>query len=50
MGAIMTGRLAPGLRLPIEDLAAALDMSPMPIREALRRLAAKAAPAAVSAK
>jgi DNA-binding GntR family transcriptional regulator len=36
--AIMTGRLAPGLRLPIEDLAAALDMSPMPIREALRRL------------
>ena len=36
--AIMSGRLAPGLRLPIEDLAAALDMSPMPIREALRRL------------
>jgi DNA-binding GntR family transcriptional regulator len=36
--AIMGGRLAPGLRLPIEDLAAALDMSPMPIREALRRL------------
>jgi DNA-binding GntR family transcriptional regulator len=36
--AIMAGRLAPGLRLPIEDLAAALDMSPMPIREALRRL------------
>src|ERR1700742_5133073 len=36
--AIMAGRLAPGLRLPIEDLAAALEMSPMPIREALRRL------------
>jgi DNA-binding GntR family transcriptional regulator len=36
--AIMTGRLAPELRLPIEDLAASLDMSPMPIREALRRL------------
>jgi DNA-binding GntR family transcriptional regulator len=36
--AIMGGRLAPGLRLPIEDLAAALEMSPMPIREALRRL------------
>jgi DNA-binding GntR family transcriptional regulator len=36
--AIMGGRLSPGLRLPIEDLAAALEMSPMPIREALRRL------------
>src|ERR1700742_5339554 len=36
--ASMAGRLAPGLRLPIEDLAAAMHMSPMPIREALRRL------------
>jgi DNA-binding GntR family transcriptional regulator len=36
--AIVTGRLRPGTRLPIEDLAEALRMSPMPIREALRRL------------
>lgn len=36
--AIVTGRLAPGERLPIEDLAGALQMSPMPVREALRRL------------
>ncbi len=36
--AIISGRLRPGTRLPIEDLAAALHMSPMPIREALRRL------------
>lgn len=36
--AIITGRLAPGERLPIEDLASRLDMSPMPIREALRQL------------
>jgi len=36
--AIVTGALAPGERLPIEDLAEVLDMSPMPIREALRLL------------
>jgi DNA-binding GntR family transcriptional regulator len=39
-GAILAGVLAPGERLPIEDLALKLEMSPMPIREALRRLAA----------
>lgn len=36
--AILNGELPPGARLRIEDLAAALDMSPMPVREALRRL------------
>ena len=36
--AIITGRLRPGARLPIEELAEYLDMSPMPIREAVRRL------------
>ena len=36
--AIVTGRLRPGARLPIEELAVHLDMSPMPIREAVRRL------------
>src|SRR5436305_9016936 len=36
--AIITGKLKPGTRLPIEDLAEVLKMSPMPIREALRRL------------
>jgi DNA-binding GntR family transcriptional regulator len=36
--AIVTGRLPPGERLPIEELAGPLRMSPMPIREALRRL------------
>lgn len=36
--AILLGRLEPGRRLPIERLAVALEMSPMPIREALRRL------------
>ncbi len=36
--AIITGRLRPGARLPIEELAQLLRMSPMPIREALRRL------------
>src|SRR5438093_22182 len=32
------GDVAPGGRLRIEDLAELLEMSPMPIREALRRL------------
>lgn len=36
--AIVTGALAPGERLPIEELADELEMSPMPIREALRLL------------
>jgi DNA-binding GntR family transcriptional regulator len=36
--AIVRGELRPGERLPIEELADVLDMSPMPIREALRRL------------
>ncbi len=36
--AILTGQLRPGARLPIEDLAEHLEMSPMPIREAVRRL------------
>jgi DNA-binding GntR family transcriptional regulator len=36
--AIITGRLRPGTRLPIEELAQRLEMSPMPIREAVRRL------------
>jgi DNA-binding GntR family transcriptional regulator len=36
--AILTGRLSPGERLPIEELAEVLDMSAMPIREAVRRL------------
>jgi DNA-binding GntR family transcriptional regulator len=36
--AIVTGVLAPGERLPIEELADVLEMSPMPIREALRLL------------
>jgi DNA-binding GntR family transcriptional regulator len=36
--AILAGKLEPGTRLPIEDLAEVLKMSPMPIREAVRRL------------
>src|ERR1700761_5132064 len=36
--AILSGRLRPGARLPIEDLAEHLEISPMPIREAVRRL------------
>jgi DNA-binding GntR family transcriptional regulator len=36
--AILTGQLRPGTRLPIEELAEVLQMSPMPIREAVRRL------------
>jgi len=36
--AIITGRIPAGRRLPIEELAETLEMSPMPIREALRRL------------
>ncbi|HEX3691454.1 MAG TPA: GntR family transcriptional regulator [Solirubrobacteraceae bacterium] len=36
--AIISGALRPGARLPIEELAEYLQMSPMPIREAVRRL------------
>jgi DNA-binding GntR family transcriptional regulator len=36
--AVVTGVLPPGERLPIEELAELLEMSPMPIREALRQL------------
>jgi DNA-binding GntR family transcriptional regulator len=36
--AIIMGVLRPGARLPIEELAEHLEMSPMPIREAVRRL------------
>ncbi len=36
--AILTGKLRPGERIPIEELASALEMSPMPVREAIRRL------------
>jgi DNA-binding GntR family transcriptional regulator len=36
--AIISGALRPGARLPIEELAEHLAMSPMPIREAVRRL------------
>lgn len=36
--AIVTGALAPGERLRIEQLAAALNMSHLPIREAIRQL------------
>jgi DNA-binding GntR family transcriptional regulator len=36
--AIVRGRLAPGERLRIEDLALSLKLSPTPIREALYRL------------
>lgn len=35
---IIAGELPPGSHLRIEELSEALDMSPMPIREALRRL------------
>lgn len=35
---IIAGQLPPGAHLRIEELSERLDMSPMPIREALRRL------------
>lgn len=35
---ILTGVLKPGARLPIDELAKALGMSAMPVREAVRRL------------
>ena len=36
--AILTGELQPGTPLHLEKLARALDMSPMPVREAVRQL------------
>jgi DNA-binding GntR family transcriptional regulator len=39
-GAILSGDLAPGAPLHLEALARELSMSPMPIREAIRRLGA----------
>ncbi|NBS43593.1 MAG: GntR family transcriptional regulator [Acetobacteraceae bacterium] len=41
--ALMTGQFIPGQRVTIRGLAAALGMSPTPIREAVRRLAAERA-------
>ncbi|MFC3690954.1 GntR family transcriptional regulator [Chenggangzhangella methanolivorans] len=40
---LMSGRFAPGQKLAIRGLAAALGSSPMPIREALHRLQAEGA-------
>lgn len=39
--AIMIGRIGPGVALTIRGLAGLLDVSPTPVREALRRLAAE---------
>jgi DNA-binding GntR family transcriptional regulator len=38
--ALMDGRLRPGQRISIRNLAAAMNTSPMPIREAIKRLEA----------
>jgi len=38
--AIVSGELSPGARLPLDELARMLDMSAMPVREAVRRLGA----------
>jgi DNA-binding GntR family transcriptional regulator len=40
-GAIMLGRIAPGVPVTIRGLAAMLDTSPTPVREALRRLSSE---------
>ena len=40
---LMAGQLQPGRKLTLRELAAALDVSPMPVREAVRRLAAEGA-------
>lgn len=37
---ILSGELAPGERIPVQDLADSLRMSPMPVREAVRELSA----------
>ena len=39
----MNGQILPGRALTIRELAALLDVSPMPIREALRQLSAESA-------
>jgi len=39
--AVMNGQILPGRALTIRELAAILDVSPMPVREALRQLAAE---------
>lgn len=39
--AVMYGEILPGRALTIRELAALLDVSPMPVREALRQLAAE---------
>jgi len=38
---LMVGSIAPGIPLTIRGLAAALEISPTPVREALRRLSSK---------
>jgi DNA-binding GntR family transcriptional regulator len=40
---LLCGRIAPGIPLTIRGLAQVLDVSPMPVREALHRLACEAA-------
>jgi len=40
---LMAGQLHPGQKLTLRELAAALNVSPMPVREAVRRLAAEGA-------
>ena len=40
---LMAGQLQPGQKLTLRELAAALNVSPMPVREAVRHLAAEGA-------
>lgn len=40
---LMAGQLKPGQKLTLRELAAALNVSPMPVREAVRRLAVEGA-------
>jgi len=40
---LMAGQLQPGRKLTLRELAAALNVSPMPVRESVRRLAAEGA-------
>ena len=40
---LIAGQLAPGEKLSVRELAAELDMSPMPVREAVQRLVAERA-------
>lgn len=40
---LMAGQLQPGQKLTLRELASALNVSPMPVREAVRRLAAEGA-------